>query len=113
MKKIALILAIIMLVSTCGILVACNNEAALSVEDKISSEVKLALMAKIAAQNAIYGKSMSYSSHTISIETIKEGESYEVSGTLFITGGKSVRYSGEVEYDAASDDYDSDIDVDF
>ena len=115
MKKIALLLALIMLLS-CGIaFTSCDNtQSEETIEDKISQEVKYSLMAKISAHNAIYGKSLVYSSHTITISTVKEGVQYTVRGTVYaIEGGKkySTTYSGEVEYDSASKDFDSNITI--
>ena len=118
MKKIALLLALVMVFS-CGIVfTSCGisqlGDSKASIEDDISSDVKYALMAKISAYDAINGKSLVYSDHTITIVTVEEGKTYTVKGTVYaMESGKkySTTYSGEVEYDAASDDFDCDIEI--
>ena len=117
MKKTALLLALIMLL-TCGIVfTSCESSSSSSkssIEDDISDEIKYTLMAKISAYDAIYGKSLVYSSHTTNVRTVEKNEKYTVSGTVYAMekGTKySATYSGEVEYDAESDDFDFDIEV--
>ena len=115
MKKIALLLALIMLLSCGMVFTSCGNtKSEESMDDKISQEVKYSLSAKIAAYDAIYGESLVYSSHTITIKTVEEGEKYTVKGTVYaMESGKkySTTYSGDVEYDSSSDDFDSNIEI--
>ena len=113
MRKVALLLALVMLLSCSITFTSCGNKQSKeTMDDKISEEVRYTLMAKIAAHNAIYDDSLVYFSHTITITTVKEGEQYKVKGTVYAmeNGTKySTTYSGEVEYDSASEEFDSDI----
>ena len=114
MKKIAFFLAIIMLF-TCIVFTSCSEKKAeSSIEDEISSEIRYSLMAKIAFYNTKNNKSLTYSDHTISVVTIVEGKEYMVSGTVYaLQSGKklSTDYSGNVEFDASSNEYDCDIEI--
>lgn len=114
-KYIALFLSIFMLL-TCGLIFSgCkgdNSTSKNSIENDISAEIKYELMAKVAAYDAIYGKSLVYSSHTITVT--KDGDIYKVRGTVTAIekGTKyTASYSGEATYDVDSDEYDFDIEV--
>lgn len=115
MKKIALFLSIIMLFGACVALNSCtdNSSAAASVEDNISDEVKYALMSKMALQNVTSGASLTYHNHTIKIkETGKNTYSVSGTATAISKGTKyTASYSGEVEYNPSTSDYDVDINV--
>ena len=115
MKKTALLLVIIMLLGVCTVFSGCNNDTSTSsVEDAISSEVKYALLSKIALQNVSYGTNLIYFSHTIRVsETSKNN--YRVNGTATCMSGGikyTASYSGDVEYNPSTSDYDVAIYVD-
>lgn len=114
MKKIALFLVLIMLLGTCFAMVGCGGGGSSSSKnDEISEEVKYSLMSKMAVQSVTSGVQLYYHTHTITIREVGNNR-YSVSGkaTAMSSGTKyTANYSGTVEYDPSSNDYDVDIDV--
>lgn len=117
MKKIALFLVLIMLFASCFAFSSCDDNSSgktSDIEDVISSEVQYALVAKIAVQSVTSGQSYAYSTHTIRVREMGDGE-YSVGGTVTaMNNGKkyTADYSGTVEYDVATKDYNVDIEMD-
>jgi len=116
MKRIAILLAMIMLLGCGFVFVSCGDDESgteeLSAEDKAIQAVEFEIRAEVIKLSTFDGKDYTFSSFTqSSVSEISGG--YSIRGTAFIKNGAgktlSASYSAIVEYDAEYDDYDVDL----
>ena len=115
MKKIAFVLAVVMLFGCCFVMSGCGDDSkgSKSQNDDIQDAVRYQIMADV-ARKSLSGSSISFISCTYA--TIKNlgNNQFKVSGKVTVRdqyGSMHVAdYDAEVDYDADYDDYDAEID---
>jgi len=118
MKKIALLLAVLMLVSCCFVMVGCGDDDDSSSEDSpkkaAQDAVKYQLMAEVTL-STLGGSDISFISCTYGSTKDLGDNNFKISGTVKVKdeyGNFHVaNYTATVEYDAGSDDYDADVSI--
>ena len=118
MKKIALLLAVIMIFGCCFALSSCDDTSDDSISEKTPEEeaqdaVKFQMMAEMNWMT-LGGASITFTNCTYGTTRDLGNNNYKVSGTVKVRdqyGNYHVaNYDAEVEYDADYDDWDAEID---
>jgi len=117
MKKIALILAFIMLLGGCLCFASCDSKddsGTPSAKEEAQDCVKYQLMAELALSK-LNGADISFTSCTYGTTKDLGDNNFKISGTVKVRdefGNFHVaNYSAEVEYDEADDDYDAEVSI--
>ena len=117
MKKIALLLAVVLLFGCCFAFASCDessdNGSLKTSKEKAQDTVRSQMMVEMPFKT-LGGSSISFVSCTYGSTKELSNGNFKISGTVKVRdqyGNFHVaNYDAEVEYDAATDDYDADID---
>ena len=118
MKKIAFLLAVLMIFGCCFAMISCDKDTDDSADEKTPEEeaqdaVKFQMMAEMNFMT-LGGSSITFVSCTYGTTKDLGDNNFKVSGTVKVRdqyGNFHVaNYDAEVEYDADTDDYDAEID---